>query len=85
MVGPILPGPPQPLPEDLEEFMMGSGEDGVIVVSFGTIVSTLDDETLRVMVKALSSLSQRVIWKLKTGTFVKPPADLVSALIIHKV
>ena len=38
-VGPLLSSPAKPLPDDLQQFVMGSGDEGVILVSFGSILS----------------------------------------------
>ncbi|KAL9988788.1 hypothetical protein ACROYT_G003276 [Oculina patagonica] len=54
MVGPLLLGPAKPLPDELEEFVEGSGDDGVILVSFGT-VAIMADETRQIMADAFSS------------------------------
>ena len=68
MVGPLLSSPAKPLPHDLEEFVSGSGDKGVIIVSFGSILGKLDDKIVTTMAAVFSSLPQRVIWKLKAGT-----------------
>ncbi|XP_031553529.1 UDP-glucuronosyltransferase 2B7-like [Actinia tenebrosa] len=63
-VGNFLYGPAQPLPAELEKFMEESGDDGVILVSFGSIVNTLSDDISVVMNRAFSQVKQRVIWKV---------------------
>ena len=68
MVGPLLSSPAKPLPHDLEEFVSGSGDKGVILVSFGSILGEMDDKMITTMAAVFSSLPQRVIWKLKAGT-----------------
>lgn len=67
-VGPLLAGPAKPLPDDLEEFVKGAGDKGVILVSFGSILGDIDDESIKAMAAVFSSVSQRVIWKINTGT-----------------
>ncbi|XP_066267605.1 UDP-glucuronosyltransferase 2C1-like [Branchiostoma lanceolatum] len=52
-----------PLPEDLEAFMQSSGEDGVAVVSFGTVVQNMSPEQLEVFTTALARLRQKVVWR----------------------
>ena len=64
MVGPLLA---KPLPNKLEEFMQSSGDDGVIVVAFGTTLGTLDREILAVMARAFAEFPQKFIWKLNEG------------------
>ena len=62
-----MASPAQPLSEELEEFMQSAGDDGVILVSFGTILSSVDDNVLQTMATAFSKLPQKVIWKIKKG------------------
>ncbi|PFX22678.1 2-hydroxyacylsphingosine 1-beta-galactosyltransferase [Stylophora pistillata] len=66
LVGPLLSSPAKPLPDDLQQFVMGSGDEGVILVSFGSILSQIDDQTIERMAAVFSSLPQRVVWKLNT-------------------
>ena len=68
VVGPFMPGPAKPLPPDLEEFVQSSGDDGVIVVSFGTYVHLYDDH-LRMLATAFSKLPQKIIFKYSPGMF----------------
>jgi len=68
VVGPLLPSPAKPLPNELEQFMQSAGDEGVILVSFGTIMgesSGVSESLLQVMAEAFSKLPQKVIWKLK--------------------
>ena len=67
LVGPLLSSPAKPLPDDLQQFVMWSGDEGVILVSFGSILSQIDDQTIERMAAVFSSLPQRVVWKLNTG------------------
>ena len=62
-----MPSPAQPLSEELEEFMQSTGDDGVILVSFGTGLSSLEENVLQMMATAFSKLPQKVIWKIKKG------------------
>ena len=70
LVGPLLSSPAEPLSEELEQFVRGSGDEGVILVSFGSILGEISDQTISTMADVFSTLPQRVIWKLKTGTVV---------------
>ena len=45
--------------------MQEAGGEGVILVSFGTIVGDLDEKLLQMMAETFSKLPQRIIWKLK--------------------
>lgn len=67
-VGPLLAGPSKPLPDDLEEFVKGAGDKGVILVSFGSILGDIDEASVKAMAAVFSSVPQRVIWKINTGT-----------------
>ena len=74
VVGPLLPSPAKPLPNELEQFMQSAGDEGAILVSFGTIMgesSGVSESLLQVMAEAFSKLPQKVIWKLKLeGTYI---------------
>ncbi|KAL9988927.1 hypothetical protein ACROYT_G003422 [Oculina patagonica] len=63
-VGPLLSSPAKPLPDELEQFVKGAGDEGVILVAFGSILDEIDDRTIAEMADAFSSLPQRIIWKL---------------------
>lgn len=67
-VGPLLAGPAKPLTDDLEEFVKGAGDKGVILVSFGSILGDIDNASVKAMAAVFSSVPQRVIWKINTGT-----------------
>ena len=64
MVGPLLPKPPAPLPEKFERFVSSSGEAGVILVSFGSMMSSPPQEVVETLAKAFGRLKQKVIWKI---------------------
>ena len=58
--------PAKPLPPDLQQLIDSSGDEGVIIVSFGSIVSgVLDKETVDIMAEAFGRLKQKVIWRLQ--------------------
>ena len=67
VVGPLLTSPSKPLPRKLEEFMQSSGDDGVVVAAFGTILGTLDKDILAVMARAFAQFPQKFVWKLNEG------------------
>lgn len=54
---------PAPLPADLERFVDGSGDAGVIVVSFGTLVRHYGQHWTRLFAAAFARLPQRVVWR----------------------
>ncbi|XP_020612276.1 UDP-glucuronosyltransferase 2B33-like [Orbicella faveolata] len=64
VVGPFLPSPAKPLPSDLDQFVKETGGDGVILVSFGTVLEGMKEASLQMMAKAFSKLPQTIIWKL---------------------
>ena len=64
-MGPFLPSPPKPLPNELDQFMQTIDDEGVILVSFGTVLGAMDDTSLQMMATAFSTLPQKIIWKLK--------------------
>ncbi|XP_072949917.1 uncharacterized protein [Epargyreus clarus] len=55
---------PKPLPDDIRKFIEES-EHGVIYISFGSVLkaSTLPNESRDAIIKAVSKLPQRVVWK----------------------
>ena len=66
VTGPLLPKPAKPLPADLETFMASAaGDDGVIVVAFGSMLSVLPTPTLDMLTKVLGGMKYKVLWKLK--------------------
>ena len=67
VVGPLLAAPAKPLQEELEEFMRKSGNEGVILVSFGSVMGNINENMLTLLVNAFSRVSQRIIWKLDRG------------------
>ncbi|XP_066271783.1 UDP-glucuronosyltransferase 2C1-like [Branchiostoma lanceolatum] len=54
---------PHPLSEDMEAFVQSSGDDGVIVVSFGSMVKTMSTERREVFAAAFARLRQKVVWR----------------------
>ena len=72
VVGPFLSSPAKRLPSELDQFMKETGEDGVILVSFGAGFEGMKVASLQKMAKAFSKLPQTIIWKLKLeGTSTK--------------
>ncbi|XP_078655984.1 LOW QUALITY PROTEIN: UDP-glucuronosyltransferase 2C1-like [Branchiostoma floridae x Branchiostoma belcheri] len=52
-----------PLTEDLESFVQSSGKDGVIVVSFGSMVETMSEDKREIFAAAFARLRQKVLWR----------------------
>jgi len=55
--------PAPPLSPDLERFLQSSEDDGIIVLSFGTLTKRFDITWTRMFVEALSRLPQKVVWR----------------------
>ncbi|XP_051865824.1 UDP-glucuronosyltransferase 2A1-like [Pristis pectinata] len=55
--------PASPLDPELEAFVQGSGEHGVVLLSLGTLVTTLPDWMAETIAVSLSRLPQRVVWR----------------------
>ena len=76
-VGGIHCRPAQPLPQDLQDYLDGAGEQGFVFVSMGTSVNptTMPPELLRTIVAALGRLPYRVLWKFQRdlGALQLPP------------
>ncbi|XP_078603920.1 UDP-glucuronosyltransferase 2C1-like [Branchiostoma floridae x Branchiostoma japonicum] len=63
-VGGLMAGRPVgPLSEDMEDFMQSSGYDGVIVVSFGSMVHTMSTERKEMFAAVFARLRQKVVWR----------------------
>eukprot|EP00058_Branchiostoma_floridae_P017218 XP_002602706.1 hypothetical protein BRAFLDRAFT_210309 [Branchiostoma floridae] len=62
-VGGLNVGANNPLAEDVEAFVKSSGDDGVIVVSFGSFVETMSAERREVFAAAFARLRQKVVWR----------------------
>ncbi|XP_030581590.1 UDP-glucuronosyltransferase 2C1-like isoform X2 [Archocentrus centrarchus] len=64
-VGGLHCKPANQLPEDLEEFVQSSGDAGVVVVSFGSMVTNLTMEHANVIATAFGQIPQKVIWRYR--------------------
>ena len=65
VTGPVTTKPANKLSTELEQFMESSGEHGVVVISFGSAIMHLDHEVIQNIVRAVSRMKQKVIWKIK--------------------
>ncbi|XP_038070118.1 UDP-glucuronosyltransferase 2C1-like [Patiria miniata] len=72
LIGGLTTAPAKPLDKDLEEFMEGSGEHGVVIFTLSSYFSTLDASRSDDLAAALARLPQRVVWKYEG----EPPASL---------
>ncbi|XP_063047918.1 UDP-glucuronosyltransferase 2C1-like [Engraulis encrasicolus] len=57
--------PAKPLPADFEEFVQSSGDDGVVVFTFGTMYKDLTPERRDMFLTAFQQIPQKVIWGFK--------------------
>lgn len=63
-IGGLLAKPAKALPQELEDLVQATGEDGFVVVSFGSMLSSVNlPGLLREMNAAFSRLPQLVIWR----------------------
>ncbi|XP_019619695.1 PREDICTED: UDP-glucuronosyltransferase 2C1-like [Branchiostoma belcheri] len=62
----------KPLNEALEKFMQSSGDDGVVLVTFGSMIAAMPAEIADMLAAAFARLPQKVVWRY-TGT---PPPSL---------
>ncbi|XP_017040219.2 UDP-glucosyltransferase 2 [Drosophila ficusphila] len=69
---------PAPLPMELEEFVQGSGEQGVIYFSLGSNVKSKDlpPERRELILKTFASLPQRVLWKFEDDQLPGKPKNV---------
>ncbi|KAG5283003.1 hypothetical protein AALO_G00037180 [Alosa alosa] len=63
MIGGMKAGKPKPLPQEVEEFVNGSGEHGFVVFTLGSMVSQMPEEKARVFFEAFRQIPQRVLWR----------------------
>eukprot|EP00058_Branchiostoma_floridae_P014116 XP_002599604.1 hypothetical protein BRAFLDRAFT_58543 [Branchiostoma floridae] len=52
-----------PLPKELEALFQSVGDDGVVVVSLGSIIKTMSSEKRQVFAAAFARLRQKVVWR----------------------
>ncbi|KAH8375032.1 hypothetical protein KR200_011642 [Drosophila serrata] len=69
---------PKPLSQDLEDFIQGAGEDGVIFFSLGTNVrgKTLTEDRVKVLLETFESLPQRILWKFDDEQLAGKPSNV---------
>lgn len=60
MIGSTNQTPADKLPQDLEDFMQSAGEEGVVLVSFGSLVGQLTERQTEILVNAFSQLKYKV-------------------------
>ncbi|XP_071512509.1 UDP-glycosyltransferase UGT5-like [Panulirus ornatus] len=70
--------PPQPLPQDLEEWVAGAGDSGFIFFSVGTVVNSsfIPEKHRNALLRVFASLEQRVLWKWDQDTMKDLPPNV---------
>ena len=64
-MGPLTVKTPSPLPRDLEQFIIGAGDKGIILFSLGTLGDeVLQKHQVEMLAEAFGRLEQRIIWRL---------------------
>ncbi|XP_077456108.1 UDP-glucuronosyltransferase 2A2-like [Stigmatopora argus] len=62
-VGGIHCRPAKALPQDIEEFVQSSGDDGVVVFSLGSMVKNVSSEKADMIATGLGQIPQKVLWR----------------------
>ncbi|KAJ8030023.1 UDP-glucuronosyltransferase 2C1 [Holothuria leucospilota] len=80
-IGGLVSQASKPLPKDMEEFVQGSGDSGVIIFTLGSAVKGLfKEEIAEIFARVFSKLPQRVMWRHDA----KPPSSLAENTKIFK-
>ncbi len=71
--------PSERLPKDIEKFIDGAGDDGVILVAFGTVLqaSQMAEGFGEKLVSVFRRLKQRVIWKWEVDEMPDKPDNVM--------
>ncbi|XP_039615469.1 UDP-glucuronosyltransferase 2A2-like isoform X8 [Polypterus senegalus] len=67
-VGGLHCRPAKPLPEDMEEFVQSSGDHGIVVLTFGSMIKNLTREKANLIASALGQIPQKVLWRYSGET-----------------
>ncbi|XP_055967188.1 UDP-glucuronosyltransferase 2B31-like isoform X4 [Sorex fumeus] len=62
-VGGLHCKPAKPLPEEMEKFVESSGENGIVVFTLGSIVTSMSEEKANLIASALAQIPQKVLWR----------------------
>ncbi|XP_019818411.2 UDP-glucuronosyltransferase 2B31-like isoform X2 [Bos indicus] len=62
-VGGLHCKPAKPLPQEMEEFVQSSGENGIVVFTLGSMISNITEEKVNVIASALAQIPQKVLWR----------------------
>ncbi|XP_066568291.1 UDP-glucuronosyltransferase 3A1 [Amia ocellicauda] len=79
-VGGLLSKPPQPVTQELEDFISGFGEAGFIVVTLGSMLTSVPQEDiLQEMNEGFAGIPQAVIWRFVPSHWpqhIQPAANI---------
>ncbi|XP_029019113.1 UDP-glucuronosyltransferase 2A2-like [Betta splendens] len=64
-VGGIHCRPAKPLPDDMEEFVQSSGDDGIVVFTLGSLINNITTEKANMIASALGQVPQKVLWRYR--------------------
>ncbi|EDV52957.1 UDP-glucuronosyltransferase 2A3 [Drosophila erecta] len=69
---------PEALPAELDHFIQGAGESGVIYFSLGTNVrsKSLSEDRRKVLLETFASLPQRILWKFEDEQLPGKPSNV---------
>ena len=68
--------PAKPLPKDLLDFMEIEGKNGVVVVSFGSIITKLPDRVLNPLLHAFLTIDQAVVFRYSSKIDIELPSRI---------
>ena len=79
MIGMMNCRPPKELPENIKSFIEESGENGVIFVSFGSVLkaSTMADSLRQKLLTVFRKLKQRILWKWESEEMEGKPDNVM--------
>ncbi|OWK13634.1 hypothetical protein Celaphus_00017447 [Cervus elaphus hippelaphus] len=50
-------------PQEMEEFVQSSGENGIVVFTLGSMISNITEEKVNVIASTLAQIPQKVLWR----------------------
>ncbi|CAN0478409.1 unnamed protein product [Rangifer tarandus platyrhynchus] len=62
-VGGLHCKPAKPLPKEMEEFVQSSGENGIVVFTLGSMITSMTEERANTIASALAQIPQKVLWR----------------------
>ncbi|XP_055367777.1 UDP-glucuronosyltransferase 2A2-like isoform X1 [Betta splendens] len=64
-VGGIHCRPAKPLPENMEDFVQSSGNNGIVVFSLGSMINNITTEKANMIASSLAQIPQKVLWRYR--------------------